>query len=51
MYTSELVLESGERIRLNEVCFSPYGYSKMFSFDCCLFNDCSYLDWIVLQLM
>ena len=29
MYTSELVLESGERIRLNEVCFSPCGYNKM----------------------
>lgn len=29
MYTSELVLEGGERIRLNEVCFSPCGYNKM----------------------
>ena len=29
MYTSELVLESGERIRLNEVCFSPCGCNKM----------------------
>ena len=27
MYTSELVLESGKRIRLNEVCFSPHVYS------------------------
>ena len=27
MYTSELVLECGKRIRLNEVCFSPYGNS------------------------
>lgn len=27
MYTSELVLEGGERIRLNEVCFSSCGYS------------------------
>ena len=49
MYTSELVLECGERIRLNEVCFSPYQDTiKCFSFECLLFNDCSYLDWIVL---
>ena len=29
MYTSELVLEGGGRIRLNEVCFSPCGCSIM----------------------
>ena len=27
MHTFELVLESGERIRLNKVCFIPYRYS------------------------
>ena len=29
MYTSELVLDNGERIRLNEVCLSPCGCNKM----------------------